>query len=59
MPTRVRLRQHTEDAHLLVPNALIVQGKAAIEEVWRQIVGTGGNALHIEMLEVEEAGAWA
>jgi ketosteroid isomerase-like protein len=49
---------YTEDAQLLVPNAPIVQGKAAIEEVWRQIVGTGGNTLHIEILEVEEAGAW-
>ena len=44
---------------MLVPNAPIVQGKAAIEEVWRLIVGTGGNTLHIEILEVEEAGAWA
>ena len=50
---------YTEEAQLFVPNAPTVQGKAAIEEVWRQIVGTGGNTLHIEMLEVEEAGARA
>jgi ketosteroid isomerase-like protein len=50
---------YTDDAQWLVPNVPVIHGKAAIEGVWRQIVGSGGNTLRIEILEVQEAGAWA
>ena len=63
MPTRVRLRQHIRKTRSsVVPNAPIVQGKAAIKEMSRRKcshIRNGWQHLHIEMLEVEEAGAWA
>jgi ketosteroid isomerase-like protein len=52
-------RVYTEDAELLPPQAPVVKGRAAIAQAWRGIVGSGGNNLRIEMLELQESGDWA
>jgi uncharacterized protein (TIGR02246 family) len=50
---------YTEDAEWFVPGAPVIRGRKAIAEAWRQNVGSGGNTLRIETLEVEETGPWA
>jgi uncharacterized protein (TIGR02246 family) len=50
---------YTEDAEWLVPEAPPIKGRAAIAQVWKQIVGNGGNTLRIEVREVSESGEWA
>jgi uncharacterized protein (TIGR02246 family) len=50
---------YTEDAEWFVPDAPVIRGKKAIAEAWKGNVGSGGNALQIDTLEVEESGTLA
>jgi uncharacterized protein (TIGR02246 family) len=50
---------YAEDAEWLVPDAPIIKGRKAIAEAWKQNVGSGGNTVQVETLEVDEAGNWA
>lgn len=64
MPTLgVTLRRYpqmySEDAQLLAPEAPIIKGREAIAEVWKALLGTGGNHVRVEILEVQESGDWA
>src|SRR3982074_3456670 len=52
-------RMYTEDAEWLVPEAPIVRGREAIRQVWANIIGSGGNAVRVDVLEVQESGDWA
>jgi ketosteroid isomerase-like protein len=52
-------RMYTEDAELLVPETPIVRGREAIRQVWASIVGSGGNTVRVDVLEVQESGDWA
>ena len=44
---------------MFLPDGPIVKGRQAIQEVWKNIIGSGGNKLRIETIEVQEAGNWA
>jgi ketosteroid isomerase-like protein len=52
-------RMYTEDAELLIPEAPIVNGREAIAQVWKSIVGSGGNTVRVNTGEVQESGDWA
>jgi ketosteroid isomerase-like protein len=52
-------RMYTEDAEWLVPEAPIVRGREAIRQVWATIIGSGGNTVRVDVLEVQEGGDWA
>ena len=52
-------RMYTEDAEWLVPEAPIVRGREAIRQVWATIIGSGGNTVRVDVLEVQESGDWA
>ncbi len=52
-------RMYTEDAELLIPEAPIVSGREAIAQVWKIIVGPGGNTVSVNTGEVQESGEWA
>ena len=41
-------RMYTEDAELLIPEAPIISGREAIAEVWKTIVGSGGNTVRVD-----------
>jgi uncharacterized protein (TIGR02246 family) len=47
---------YTADAQWLMPGAPIVRGRAAVESAWAQLLGSGGNTVRVETLEVQEAG---
>jgi uncharacterized protein (TIGR02246 family) len=50
---------YTEDAELFVPGAPVIEGRSAIGETWRRIVGTGGNTVKVDVREVQESGELA
>jgi ketosteroid isomerase-like protein len=50
---------YTHDAELLIPEAPIISGRAAITQVWKTIIGPGGNTIRVDMGEVQETGDWA
>jgi uncharacterized protein (TIGR02246 family) len=50
---------YTEDAEWLVPNAPSIKGRQAIAEVWKQLIGSGGNNVRVDIGEVQECGDWA
>ena len=50
---------YTDEAELFVPGAPVIEGRRAIRETWRSIVGSGGNTLIVEVREVRESGALA
>ena len=50
---------YTDEAELFVPGAPVIEGRRAIREVWRSIVGSGGNTLIVEVREVQESGVLA
>jgi ketosteroid isomerase-like protein len=52
-------RMYTHDAELLIPEAPIVIGREAIAQVWKRIVGSGGNTVRVDTGEVQEGGDWA
>lgn len=52
-------RMYTEDAELLIPEAPIVNGRKAIAQIWKSIVGSGGNTVRVNTGEVQESGDWA
>lgn len=52
-------RMYTEDAELFIPEVPVVRGRKAIADAWRQVVGTGGNTVTLELREVQEFGQWA
>jgi len=47
---------YTEDAELFAPQAPVVRGRQAITELWRSIVGPGGNKIRVEIGEVRGQG---
>jgi uncharacterized protein (TIGR02246 family) len=49
-------RMYTEDAELLVPEAPTISGREAIAQVWKMIVGSGGNTVRVKIGEVQESG---
>ena len=51
--------QYTEDAQALWENQGIVQGREAIEKLWKEDIGNGGRKARVQTLEVEEHGKWA
>jgi uncharacterized protein (TIGR02246 family) len=54
------VRMYTEDAELLVPETPVVSGREAIAQVWKSIVGPGGNTIRVNTREVQESGDdWA
>ena len=50
---------YTEDAEWLVPQLPAIKGRQAIAQVWKQVLGTGGNRIRVEIGEVHENGDWA
>ena len=46
---------YTEDAEFFVPGAPVIEGRAAIREVWKTIVGSGGNTVSVDVREVQES----
>lgn len=50
---------YTEDAEWLIPEAPIIKGREAISQAWKQLVGSGGHKLRIDVAEVQESGDWA
>lgn len=52
-------RMYTADAELLIPEAPIVGGREAITQVWKSIIGAGGNTIRVNTGEVQESGDWA
>jgi ketosteroid isomerase-like protein len=52
-------QMYTDDAEWLVPEAPIVRGRKAIAEVWKSIIGVGGNTIRVDVGEVEQNGDWA
>ena len=52
-------RMYTADAELLIPEAPIVRGREAIAEVWKRLLGSGGNHVRVDIGEVQEGGNWA
>jgi ketosteroid isomerase-like protein len=52
-------RMYTEDAELLISEAPIISGREAIADVWKTIVGSGGNTVRVDTGEVQEGGHWA
>ncbi len=52
-------QMYTSDAELLVPEAPIIKGREAITQVWKSIMGPGGNTIHVDIGEVQELGEWA
>ena len=52
-------RMYSEDAELLIPETPIVRGREAIAQVWKNIVGPGGNTVRVNTGEVQESGDWA
>ena len=51
--------QYTRDAQALWENQGIVQGREAIEKLWKEDIGNGGRKAKVQTLEVEEHGKWA
>jgi uncharacterized protein (TIGR02246 family) len=47
---------YTEDAELFIPGAPVLEGRQAIHEAWKKIVGSGGNTLRSVVREVQESG---
>jgi len=47
---------YTDDAELFIPGAPVLQGRHAIHDTWKTIVGSGGNTLHSVVREVQESG---
>jgi ketosteroid isomerase-like protein len=45
---------YTDDAEFFVPEAPIIEGRHAIHEAWRSILGAGGNTVSINVREVQE-----
>jgi ketosteroid isomerase-like protein len=52
-------RMYTENAELFVPGAPIIEGRQAILDAWKTIVGSGGDTVSIDVREVQESGDWA
>ena len=52
-------RMYTEDAELLIPEAPVVCGRNAIAQVWKNILGSGGNTVRVKIGEIQENGDWA
>jgi ketosteroid isomerase-like protein len=52
-------QQYTEDAQALWENQGIVQGREAIEKLWKEDIGNGGRKAQVQTIEVEEHGKWA
>jgi uncharacterized protein (TIGR02246 family) len=49
-------QMYTADAEMFVPGAPVIQGRDAIRETWRSIVGAGGDTVTIDVREVQESG---
>src|SRR5438270_4958050 len=47
---------YTDDAEMFVPGLPVIEGKNAIRETWRSILGSGGNRVVIDVREVQESG---
>jgi ketosteroid isomerase-like protein len=52
-------RMYTAEAELFFPGTPIIEGRRAIHEAWKSIVGSGGNTLSVDVREVQESGDWA
>jgi ketosteroid isomerase-like protein len=50
---------YEEDAELFFPGAPVLEGRPAIREAWRRIIGSGGNTVRADIREVQELGEWA
>jgi len=50
---------YEEDAELFFPGAPVIEGRQAIGEAWRRIIGSGGNSVRADIREVQECGEWA
>lgn len=50
---------YTDDAELFVPGVPVIQGKRAICDVWRGIVGNGGTSVSIDVREIQECSEMA
>jgi len=47
---------YTEAAEFFVPGAPVIEGRGAIHEAWRNIIGSGGNTVSVDVREVQESG---
>ena len=50
---------YTEDAEWLVPSAPVIRGRDAIGQAWKNVLGSGGNSVRVDVGEVQESGDWA
>ena len=50
---------YTEDAELFLPEAPIIEGRRAIRDAWKSLIGSGGNTVRSDIREVQECGEWA
>ena len=50
---------YTDDAEFFVPGIPVVAGRDAIREMWKAILGAGGNTVKIDVREVRESGGLA
>src|SRR3954470_14247084 len=47
---------YAEDAVVLPPDAPMISGRAAIEEVWRGLMGAGARGINLETLRLAGSG---
>ena len=50
---------YTEDAQWLIPDGPIIRGRQAISDGWKRLLGSGGNEVSVEILEIQECEDWA
>jgi len=50
---------YTEDAEWLVPGVPPIRGRESIAAAWKNILGSGGNRVRVDVHEVAENGDWA
>lgn len=50
---------YSDDAVWFVPGAPAIQGRTAITEVWKNVIGPGGSTLRVNIGELQESGDWA
>src|SRR5688572_13504619 len=52
-------QMYTEDAEWLIPEIPPIKSRAAIGQAWKNLLGSGGNRVRVEILELRESGDWA
>ena len=50
---------YADDAEWLVPGVPPIKGRPAIVAAWKDVIGSGGNSVRVDVREVHESGDWA